>query len=151
MEERRLLKGAALLHEIGQFISFAEHHKHSYYLILHSDLPGLSASEKMIMALVARYHRKAHPSPRHEGYATLDAAAREVVRKLAAILRIADALDREQQSLVGEVRVQITPRIVHFRALTHYEAPIEIWNANQKATLFEEVFGRAPRFSLVHV
>ena len=149
--DRRILKGAALLHDIGQFIGFSVHHKHSHYLIIHSDLPGLSAAEKRMMAAVARYHRKAHPKSGHVEFMDLDKSTRARVRKLAAILRIADGLDREQQSLVSGVRVQILPREVHFYLSVHYQAAVEVWSARQKATLFEEVFGRLPQFFIVNI
>lgn len=149
-EERRLLKGAALLHDVGQFISFSGHHKHSCYLIQNADLPGLAEREKLIMALVARYHRKAHPKTGHEGYAELEKPEKDRVRKLAAILRIADALDREQQSLVREVRVQIQPKEVRFYIAAQYQAAIEVWSARQKAALLEEVFGRKAEFFVVN-
>jgi exopolyphosphatase/guanosine-5'-triphosphate,3'-diphosphate pyrophosphatase len=144
--DRMLLVGAALLHEIGQYVSFAAHHKHSYYLIMHADLPGLSEVEKVMLACIARYHRKSHPKPRHEGYEILAPAERECVRKLAAILRLADAFDREHQSLVSHVQVEIKPKVVEFHVATHYKAAVEIWNARQKATLFEEVYRRKVEF-----
>lgn len=149
--DRRLLKGAALLHEIGQYIAYSGHHKHSYYLILHSDLPGLSGTEKLILACVARYHRKSHPKAAHEGFHLLDKPGRERVRRLAAILRIADALDREQQSLVNEVRVKLQPHTVDFYISVHYQAAIEIWSAKQKGDLFEEAFGLKPQFFIVNI
>lgn len=149
--DRTLLKGAALLHEIGQFVGFAAHHKHSYYLIMHSDLPGISETEKMILACVARYHRKGHPKARHDGYAELDPASRERVRKLAALLRIADGLDREQQSLVTQVQARVTPKAVEFHIAVHYRAAIEVWNAREKASLFEEVFRRKTEFYVVKI
>lgn len=68
------------------------------------------------------------------------------MRRLAAILRLADALDREHQSLVSHVQVRVKPRTVEFHVATHYKAAIEIWNARQKATLFEEVFKRKVEF-----
>lgn len=147
--ERRLLKGAALLHDIGQFVSFSGHHKHSQYLIQHSDLPGLSEREKLLLALTARYHRKAHPKAGHEEFAALAKDEKERVKRLAAILRIADGLDREQQSLVREVRVTLQGREAHFYIAVQYQAAIEIWSARQKAALFEEVFGLTAQFFVV--
>ena len=150
-DDARLLKGAALLHEIGQFISFTAHHKHSYYLICNSDLAGISPQERLMMACIARYHRKAPPKADHEGYEELDEEARTRVRKLAAILRIADALDREHQSLISQLKVRIDPPQVHFQLSVHYQASIEVWNAAQKADLFEDVFGLKPTFMVVNV
>lgn len=149
--DRRLLKGAALLHDIGQMIAFSGHHKHSYYLIMHSDLPGLAESEKQMLALVARYHRKSAPKPSHEGYGQLAKPDQKRVKLLAGILRLADALDREQQSLVREVSVSVQGKTAQFYISVHYQATIEVWSARQKGTLFEEAFGLKPEFFVVKV
>lgn len=144
--DRILLQAAAMVHDIGQFISFSDHHKHAQYILMHSDLPGLTESEKNVMACVARYHRKAFPKSRHIGYISLSREDRERVRRLAAILRIADGLDREQQSLVNRVRVKVGPNLVRFYLNMNFRAPIEIWYATQKGTLFAEVFARNIEF-----
>ncbi len=148
-EQRVLLHGAALLHEIGQYVAFSAHHKHAQYLIMNSDLAGIGEASRAIVACVARYHRKAHPKPEHPVYDDLAPADRETVRRLAAILRIADALDREQQSLVSDARVEIGEKRVVFHLAMNYRAQIEIWHARQKGALFEEVFRRELEFRVV--
>ena len=92
--ERELLEYAALLHEVGMHVSYQEHQKHSYYMISHAGLRGFTSDQVSVVANVARYYRKATPSEDHENFAPLSASQKEIVRKLAAILRIADALDR---------------------------------------------------------
>ena len=87
-----LLTVAALLHDIGSYVSNRSHHKHSMYLILNSEIFGLSARELLMVALIARYHRRALPKPGHEQYSALDRPGRVLVAKLAALLRVADAL-----------------------------------------------------------
>ena len=102
--DRLLLRAAAMLHDVGDFVRYDGHHKHSYYLILHSDIMGLTPDERAIVANVARYHRKSTPDPSHPNFRDLDKDARGKVRGLAAILRIADALDREHLGKVDGVQ-----------------------------------------------
>ncbi len=140
--EREYLEAAALLHEVGFFVGNAQHHRHSYYLIRNGHLPGFTEDEKEVLANIARYHRKSHPKPKHEGFSRLDAGDRDRVRGLAAILRIADGLDRSHAGLVGRVSCRITGRRVHFRPAARGRRPIdlEIWGAGRKSGLFEEAF-----------
>jgi exopolyphosphatase/guanosine-5'-triphosphate,3'-diphosphate pyrophosphatase len=92
---RLYLQVAALLHDVGLFVSSRAHHKHSFYLIAHSDLFGLSRQELEVVANVARYHRRALPQRSHPPYISLNRDGRMIVSKLAAILRIANVLDKE--------------------------------------------------------
>jgi exopolyphosphatase/guanosine-5'-triphosphate,3'-diphosphate pyrophosphatase len=145
-EERSLLKLAALLHDVGDFVGFDAHHKHTYYLVTHSDLMGLSPEQKEVVANVARYHRKSLPDLSHPGYRKLDRRLRTVVRKLAALLRVADAFDREHQGKVLDVAVRITPGRLSLRATPNplttgnRDLSLERWTALRKADLMEEVF-----------
>ncbi len=90
--DRLLLRVAALLHEIGSFVSSRAHHKHSFYLIYHSEIFGLNWDETVIVAHIARYHRQSGPKPTHAEYMSLPREKRVVVNKLSAVLRVADAL-----------------------------------------------------------
>ena len=101
-----ILYVAACLHEIGLFVSNRSYHKHSLYLIRNSELFGLGKKDLLLAALVARYHRRASPQPTHEGYATLDRDERVAVAKMAAILRVADALDESRSQRIHEVQVR---------------------------------------------
>src|SRR4029077_6172797 len=89
--EREWLEYAALLHDVGVHISYERHHKHSYYLIKNGDLRGFERSEIDIIALAARYHRRGEPKRRHEGFGDLPRKQRRIVRRLAAILRLAES------------------------------------------------------------
>ena len=102
-----ILRAAAILHDVGLFISYKRHHKHSLYILQQTDLPGLSATEMRMVANVARYHRKAGPKPHHSSYMSLPAAARMRVHKLAGILRLADALDRQHLGRVTETSASL--------------------------------------------
>lgn len=139
--ERQLLRVAALLHDVGDFIASDEHHKHSQYVIEHSDLIGLSREQRSLVALIARYHRRAPPSPRHTAFKKLGPADRQRVRKLAAILRVADALDRGHRSRVRHLDIEIEAAEVEVVADGASDLALEVWTARRKASLFEEVFG----------
>lgn len=99
-----LLYVSALLHEIGAFINTSSIHKHSMYLILHGNLFGLTSEDLTLVALVARYHRRSLPKPSHQPYASMDRYRRVAISKLAAILRLAIALDASRTQRVKEVQ-----------------------------------------------
>ena len=144
---RTLLSAAALLHDAGYHIAHESHHKHSLYLIRNSELTGFSEAERDVIANVARYHRGPEPKERHEEFAALDETDRETVRSLAAILRIADALDRRHDSRVGDLRCFRNGRVVQIELLTSANCDREIFAAEQKCSLFEEVFDCRLTFS----
>jgi exopolyphosphatase/guanosine-5'-triphosphate,3'-diphosphate pyrophosphatase len=149
--EREYLFYAALLHDIGYHISHTEHHLHTYYIISHADLLGFTQEEIEVIANIARYHRKSHPKLKHEGFILLQSDEhRDLVRKLAAILRIAEGLDRGNIGLVRDVECRLSPGKVTMRLKLQRsakrDASLEIWGAERKKTLFQEVYGREVRF-----
>jgi len=103
---RLLLRVAGLLHEIGGFVSNRSHHKHSEYLIANSEIFGLKRGEIALVAEIARYHRRSVPRPTHPAYMALTREARLVVAKLAALLRVADALARGTVPKIGQWRIE---------------------------------------------
>jgi len=140
--ERLLLRAAAILHDIGDFVRYDGHHKHSYYLIQHSDIMGLSPDERAVVANIARYHRKSPPDASHPNFRDLDKDARGKVRALAAILRIADALDREHRGKVDSVRAVIDRnkgRLLLFLQ-GDGERELEEWTVRAKSELLRDVF-----------
>lgn len=139
--DRRILRAAAVLHDVGQCIGYRKHHRHSYYIISESELPGLTPLEIELAANVARYHRKSEPSERHEAYARLGEAERERVDRLAALLRIADALDREHIQHIREVRVVLELPVLRLLVPDAGELLLEGWALKKKAGLFERLFG----------
>jgi exopolyphosphatase/guanosine-5'-triphosphate,3'-diphosphate pyrophosphatase len=139
-EDRRVLIAGAALHDIGLFINYRKHHKHSLYIISQSDLPGLTPDEILLAANVARYHRKGEPAQHHEAYMALDVAQRERVRRLAAIVRIADALDREHLQTVHEVRIRVDDGVAVLEALGGGDLLLEKWAVQRKVAFFEKVF-----------
>lgn len=136
-----LLQLAAILHECGGFISNRAHHKHSQYIILHSEIFGLPRVDMEIVALIARYHRNSHPKPSHALYRDLDVHNRMRVSKLASFLRIADALDRSHSTRVKELELRVSRRRLHIYLNQVPDAHIERIAMRTKGDLFENVFG----------
>lgn len=140
--DRELLEYAALMHDIGYYISHRKHHKHSLYLIRHADLRGFKEEEIEVMANVARYHRRSTPKKRHKRYRKLTKPLREKVRKLSGILRIADGMDRSHYQNVQDLDVTISDDSITIAITTEADPQLEIWGAMRKSSLFEEVTGR---------
>jgi exopolyphosphatase/guanosine-5'-triphosphate,3'-diphosphate pyrophosphatase len=103
--DRLLLEVAALLHDVGLYVGLRGHHKHSQYILSVSEIFGLSRDDLAIVSNVARYHRRAAPNKSHLPYMALDSATRVVVNKLAAMLRLANALDADHLQKVKDLRV----------------------------------------------
>ncbi len=143
LDERVLLEGASCLHDIGWPVSDggASHHKHSARLIRKQDWSSLKPEEVEVMALVARYHRRALPSSEHEDFLRLRRPRRDAVRKLAAMLRLADAFDRSHLQLVRDVRVRVTPRLLEFSLVSREPPAREIAGGEKKGDLAREVWG----------
>jgi exopolyphosphatase/guanosine-5'-triphosphate,3'-diphosphate pyrophosphatase len=141
LADRDLLFGAALLHSAGRFIAQSACHKHSAYIIRASPLPGWRDEERELIALVARYFRKAMPKPTHPEFAALDAAQQERVEKLAALLRIADGLDVRHSAAVNDVAVRRESNEIVVVAQAEGDVTDELAAAMLKADLFERVFG----------
>ncbi|MCP5025066.1 MAG: Ppx/GppA family phosphatase [Actinomycetia bacterium] len=141
---RELLEAAALLANVGSFISHSSHHKHSYYVIRNAEsLAGFSEHERELIALVARYHRKSAPKLKHPEFAALNTNDQQLVRSLAGILRLAIGLDRRHAGSVADLLV--APDTTRGVVLTLVPAPgadlaLELYAAGQRAALFEEVF-----------
>lgn len=140
--ERRILEYAAWLHDVGRHIDFEHHERHGYYLIRHGGLHGMSDLEVEMIALVARYHRKGAPKPRHAEYSELPPRSKRVVRALAAILRVAEGLDRGHQQIVNFVRCEISPERLRIRVNSAGDADLELWAARRKCALLAAVLDR---------
>jgi exopolyphosphatase/guanosine-5'-triphosphate,3'-diphosphate pyrophosphatase len=143
--EREWLEYAALLHDIGYSIHYRGHHKHAYYLITNANLDAFDQREIEIIAHVARYHRGATPKPHHPTLAPLEPWQQKTIRKLTALLRVADSLDRTHASRVGEIYAAIRSKSVDFEVLSPYDVELELEGAREQAPFFEKVFGRKLR------
>ena len=145
--ERDWLEFAAILHDIGYLISERQHHKHTYYLITNTELGGLSSDELLVIANIARYHRRAHPHSKHESFDELTPKLQRSVRILASLLRIADGLDRTHFSVVRTVDVKIGATVKIIAHVTG-DAELEAWAAKGRADLFERTFRRRVQLTL---
>lgn len=151
--QRRWLQWAAMLHDIGLGLTGAQgHHKTALRCILDDRSIPWDDRLRRIVACVARYHRKALPSPRHEAFAELAEPDRQAVRKLAAILRVADGLDRTHRDVVADVRCRVSPKRVEIRCTVRgpaEDAEEELHFAHLKADLFSRAFGRSVRLEAI--
>lgn len=138
--DRTLLRASALLHDVGDFIKYDGHHKHSGYIIQHSDLMGVTPKERTVIANIARYHRKSFPDPSHGNFRELDKEDRSRVRALSAILRLADALDREHRQKVSSVRAEVRGGKLRLEIGGERDRALEVWTVARKAELFRSVF-----------
>jgi exopolyphosphatase/guanosine-5'-triphosphate,3'-diphosphate pyrophosphatase len=143
-EDRKLLSDAALLHDIGYHISYDKHNKHSYHLIEHAELLGVTPAEQIVVANIARYHRGAEPKKKHVNYGGLEKGMRETIKKLAGILRVADGFDRGHANAVAEVKVRWMERALRLTAVPARQSNnlrLELWGAARKSNLLSEVAG----------
>jgi exopolyphosphatase/guanosine-5'-triphosphate,3'-diphosphate pyrophosphatase len=139
--EREWLEYAALLHDIGYSIQYRNHHKHTYYLITNANLDAFDQREIEIIAHVARFHRGSAPKPeRHPTLAALKPWQQRTVRKLAALLRVADALDRTHASRVDEIYGALRKRRVTLEVLSRYDVGLELEAARERGRFFQKVF-----------
>ena len=140
-QERIYLEAGALLHDVGYFISMQKHHKHSHYIIANSEIVGLTQAERLIVAGISRYHRKATPDPGHPEYEALPKRDRATVSSLAAILRIADALDKEHNSAVRSVECRLQNGSLFLRAVSRKSCRLEALGVTSNAAMFRDHFG----------
>lgn len=136
-----LLRVAAILHETGMFVSPREHHKHSLYLILHSEIFGLSAKDRTLVALLARYHRRYNPDANHPHFSELAREDRMTVIKLAAILRVADALDRSHSQRIKHIQIKRLDDEFIIETPGLDDPTVEQLAIDAKCDIFQEIYG----------
>lgn len=139
---RPYLEVAALLHDVGNAVSYGKHHRHTYYLIQNADLPGLADRERELVALVARFHRRRPPDPTHEMMQGLSPSEARLVRKLSTLLRVADSLDRSHHQPVRSVRAHVKGGAVELTIRAGVPVDLEMWDMEQEIPLFRRVFGK---------
>jgi len=150
-DSRELLEASALLANVGLSVSHSEHHKHSYYVIRHSDrLAGFTDHEIEVIALVARYHRKSAPKLKHAEFARLRDADQHRVRSMAGLLRLGIAFDRSHAGPVAGLKVvdEGGDEAVQIRlsARANVDLSLELQASEERKGLLEEVLGRRIRF-----
>jgi exopolyphosphatase/guanosine-5'-triphosphate,3'-diphosphate pyrophosphatase len=141
---REYLEAGALLANVGLVVAHSKHHLHAYYVIRNSELAGLTDAEIEVIAQIARYHRKSAPKPSHPEYSALPPADQDLVRALAAILRVAIGLDRSHRARVRGVRAEIDRKrvVLHVEGADHADTSLELHAANERKDLLEAVLGR---------
>lgn len=138
--QRTLLSAAAILHDVGFHISHESHHKHSFYLIIHSELTGFSELERQIIANIARYHRGSLPRDKHSDFMELSEKDRDLVWKLGAILRLSDALDRSYENKVKDIRLTGSKQNLTLEIIGHNNIESELQAVEKKKDMFETAF-----------
>ena len=142
-EERELFGYAALLHDIGTFLSYSDHHLHSYYLIRHADLLGFDEHEIASMAATALFHRKARPGARQPAFAELDGPTRKAVRLLCVLLRMAEYLDRSHSGAVAHASLGADgpgALVLEVRPIKDWH--LERWRLESRREALEKGLGR---------
>jgi exopolyphosphatase/guanosine-5'-triphosphate,3'-diphosphate pyrophosphatase len=142
---RLLARVAGLVHEVGGFVASRAHHKHSYYLVANSEIFGLNRAETLIIAHVARYHRRGLPKRSHGDFMGLSRESRMVVSKLAALLRVADALDRAHAQQISDITFgrEKDEFVVFVRGVA--DLTLERRAVRSKGDLFEDIYGMRVR------
>ena len=138
----RLLEAAAYLHDVGHYVNDTSHHKHSYYLVLNSDMPGFDAKERELVANLCRYHRKAMPTADHANLQPLDAETRRVVTMLSPLLRLADNLDRGHGQRVRSIECTLRNGEVILELQSDKDVGLEAWAAERNGEMFRQVYER---------
>lgn len=139
--DRVILETAAILHDAGAWINYESHHKHSYHLIRHASLFGLTPRERELAAQVARYHRKALPKRKHEAFQKLTPKEQLLVGRLGGILRLADGLDRRRCSAIRKISCTVQGDVARIAVSGSDDLAVEIFGGGAKKELFERAFG----------
>jgi len=140
-QSRVLLEAGALLHDVGHMVSHRGHHKHGEYLTLNGDIPGLEGRDRALVAALVRYHnRKSEPAGHHSAYSSLNNNDKRIARRLAAILRIAEALDHSHRQRVTNLGASFQRGAVGLQVTARGDALEDLRDANRSAGLFEKEF-----------
>jgi exopolyphosphatase/guanosine-5'-triphosphate,3'-diphosphate pyrophosphatase len=141
--ERELLAHAALLHDIGAFLSYGNHHVHSYYLIKNADLLGFHQAEMTMMALIALFHRRGLPGSEQPDYAALDKEDRTRVKFLSLMVRLVESLDRSHQNVVKHAAIVPSPaKDLRLSILVDGDAQLELWGLRSRERAVRKTLGR---------
>jgi exopolyphosphatase/guanosine-5'-triphosphate,3'-diphosphate pyrophosphatase len=147
--DRELLEYSALLHDIGAFLSYDNHHSHTHYLIRHAELLGFDQAEIALMAMVALFHRKGKPSKKNEEYAALDKHTRRSVRVLSALLRVAEGLDRSHTGIIAHAKLRAPDKTtLRLDLQATGDCQLELWGVEDRIGTLEKVFKRTIKVKL---
>lgn len=146
--ERQLLRVAAIMHDIGKFISLDNHSSHSYELIKPLELFGMSTMDMEIIALISKYHGMKAPTSTKRDFGNLPREQRLVASKLIAILRLADALDRGHNQKINVKSIKVKDKVLTIKGVSKEDTTLEEWNFVKKGLYFKEVFGIKPELKI---
>jgi exopolyphosphatase/guanosine-5'-triphosphate,3'-diphosphate pyrophosphatase len=138
----KVLEAASYLHDIGHYISDTRHHRHSFYMVTNSDMPGFTERERRLIAILCRYHRKSTPDATHSQFQLLDQDDKRAVAMLTPLLRLADSLDRSKEQRVESLECQARNGDVVLRLRSDADVDLEQWAAERVADVFREAYGR---------
>lgn len=146
-EDRELLEYAAFLHDIGEHVAHEGHDRHAAYLVHHGRLRGLTPTAITVLTALVRWHRRGDPKAHDDLVGKLDEGQRDRVRRLAALLRLADGLDRGRKQVVTQVTARVGPDLVLLHIRAQGDPELELWGARRKRDLFEKTFERELEFT----
>jgi exopolyphosphatase/guanosine-5'-triphosphate,3'-diphosphate pyrophosphatase len=141
-EAGRLLEAAAYLHDTGHYISDSAHHKHSAYIVANSGMPGFTDSERHLISMLCRFHRKTMPSLRNESYQLMPDADKHVLQSLLPLLRLADSLDRSHEQRIEQIDCQLRGNVARLEVRSAGGADLDLWAAEKVSDVFRQVYGR---------
>src|SRR3954451_19576802 len=138
----KLIEAAAYLHDVGHYVSSVAHHKHSQYVVANSDMPGFTERERLLIAALCRYHRKALPSPDHNSYQALSPEEKRLVTMAIPILRLSDNLDRSHAQRVASVECKYRDGKVLLQVHSAGDIDLETWAADRAGDPFRQIYNR---------
>jgi exopolyphosphatase/guanosine-5'-triphosphate,3'-diphosphate pyrophosphatase len=138
----RLLEAAAYLHDVGHYVSDSGHHKHSYYLVMNSDMPGFTNREREMIANLCRYHRKSMPTAMHQNYQALSAEEKRALVYLIPLLRLADNLDVSGDQRIQELESRMRDGQLALQLRSSRDIDLEQWAAERVGDVFRQVYDR---------
>ena len=148
--ERELLEYTALLHDIGAFISYNNHHVHTYYLIRNAELLGFDQNEIDVMAAAAFFHRMGLPTKKHAEFAELDKRLREPVKLMSTLLRLAESLDRSHMGVISRARLRAEDKKrVVLEIQADQDCQLELWGIQERQKAIEKAFQRSLKVETV--
>jgi exopolyphosphatase/guanosine-5'-triphosphate,3'-diphosphate pyrophosphatase len=138
----KLLEAAAYLIDVGHYVSNTSHHKHSYYVVSNSDMPGFTERERLMVAALCRYHRKALPAPVHSAYQPLTTDERRTLLLLIPLLRLADNMVRDPRQRIHSVEARVQNGTVNLVVHSDADIDLEQWGAERAGEAFRQIYGR---------
>jgi exopolyphosphatase/guanosine-5'-triphosphate,3'-diphosphate pyrophosphatase len=141
LEMGKVLEAAAYLHDVGHYVSDLSHHKHSYYVVANSDMPGFTNRERELVATLCRYHRKTLPAPQHTTSQSLNGEEAQAVLRLIPLLRLADSLDRSHTQRIQSVECKIQEGQVTMLVTPSVDIDLELWAVERAGEVFRQIYG----------